>query len=87
MNPSTAAAWMLQRLEAEGCLYQDDVVDALLTAGADDLVRENDDGNVVIGTKVLTAFRTLSEDAVWVKPDRYWRWRVAEDELGRDQRG
>jgi len=24
---------------------------------------------------------------VWVKPDRYWRWRVAEDEPGREARG
>lgn len=88
MKPNDVAAWMLALIEREGCLYQDDVVDYLVKQDAEDLLRENADGNLVVGTLVLTAFRKLTEsDVVWVKPDRYWRFRVAEDEAGREARG
>ncbi|WP_089681937.1 DUF6953 family protein [Billgrantia gudaonensis] len=88
MKPGDAAAWMLSEIDREGCLYQDDVVDYLVKHGAEDLLRENADGNLAVGTRVLTAFRRLTEtDVVWVKPDRYWRFRVAEDEPGREARG
>lgn len=88
MKPNDAAVWMLALIEREGCLYQDDVVDYLLKQDAEDLLRENADGNLAVGTQVLTAFRKLTEsDVVWVKPDRYWRFRVAEDEPGREARG
>jgi len=88
MKPDEAAAWMLSLIEREGCLYQDDVVDYLVKQDAEDLLRENADGNLVVGTRVLTVFRKLTETGVvWVKPDRYWRFRVAEDEPGREARG
>jgi hypothetical protein len=79
---------MLAQLTQDGCVYQDDVVDALVRANAESLLRENSDGNLVVGAELLKAFRKLIEtDVVWVKPDRYWRFRVAEDEPGRDARG
>ena len=88
MTPDTAAAWMLVQVERDGCIYQDDVVDYLVKARREDLLTENADGNQVVGKAVLTAFRKLTETTVvWVKPERYWRWRVAEDEPGRDARG
>ncbi|MBU9227926.1 hypothetical protein KTD22_14965 [Burkholderia multivorans] len=88
MNPDAAAQWMLTKLEREGCIYQDDVVDHLVKAKAESLLRENADGNLVVGKAVLDAFLTLtSTTVVWVKPDRYWRWRVREDEPGREARG
>lgn len=88
MTPDTVAAWMLAQVEREGCIYQDDVVDCLVKAKVEDLLTENADGNQVVGKAVLAAFRKLTETTVvWVKPDRYWRWRVAEDEPGRDARG
>jgi|TARA_R110001599_G_scaffold47532_2_gene137813 hypothetical protein len=88
MKPNDVAAWMLALIEREGCLYQDDVVDYLVKQDAEELLRENADGNLVVGTQVLTAFRKLTEsDVVWVKPDRYSRFRVAEDEPGREARG
>lgn len=88
MTPDTVAAWMLAQVEREGCIYQDDVVDYLVKAKQEDLLTENADGNQVVGRAVLAAFRKLSDvTVVWVKPDRYWRWRVAEDEPGRDARG
>ena len=88
MTPETVAAWILAQVERDGCIYQDDVVDYLVKAKREDLLTENADGNQVVGKAVLAAFRTLTEaTVVWVKPDRYWRWRVAEDEPGRDARG
>ncbi|MDN7604210.1 hypothetical protein QZM68_31060 [Burkholderia gladioli] len=87
MLPSTAAHWMLEMLYRDGCVYQDDVVDMLTKANAETLLRENADGNLVLGNEVLSAFKKISVEAVWIKPDRYWRWRVNEDEPGREQRG
>jgi hypothetical protein len=88
MEAVEAAKWMLAKLEGDGCIYQDDVVDHLVKAKADALLRENSDGNLVVGRALLDAFKTLTETTVvWVKPDRYWRWRVKEDEPGREARG
>lgn len=88
MTPDTVAAWMLDRVEREGCIYQDDVVDYLVKAKREDLLTENADGNLAIGKTVLASFLKLTATTVaWVKPDRYWRWRVAEDEPGREARG
>ncbi|WP_374107013.1 MULTISPECIES: DUF6953 family protein [unclassified Halomonas] len=88
MKPDNAASWMLAEIERAGCLYQDDVVDYLVKQGADDLLWENAEGNLAVGRAVLVAFRRLTEEnVVWVRPDRYWRFRVAEDEPGREARG
>ena len=88
MDENSIAGWMVEQIHLEGCMYQDDVVDHLVKAKREDLLTENADGNLVIGKAVLAAFRKLTpEDVVWVRPDRYWRLRVAEDEPGRDARG
>ena len=88
MEAQEAAQWMLAQLERDGCIYQDDVVDRLVKARANGLLRENADGNLVVGRAVLDAFQKLTQTTVvWVKPDRYWRWRVKEDEPGREARG
>ena len=88
MDAQAASQWMLSQLQREGCLYQDDVVDHLVKNYADALLRENPDGNLVVGPDLLKLFRNLTEaTVVWVRPDFYWRWRVPEDEPGRDARG
>lgn len=88
MTPETVANWMLAAIQREGCIYQDDVVDYLVKSNQTDLLTTNADGNEVIGKAVLAAFLKLTkETVVWVKPDRYWRFRVPEDEPGRDARG
>ena len=88
MDTDSVAQWMLAEIERDSCVYQEDVVDFLVKSGREDLLVENSDGNQVIGKSVLAAFRKLTPDNVgWVKPDRYWRFRVAEDEPGRDARG
>jgi hypothetical protein len=88
IDATTTAKWMLAQLEREGCVYQDDVVDYVTRANVPSLLRENADGNEVLSSAVLNAFRALTETSVvWVKPDFYWRWRVNEDETGREARG
>lgn len=88
MDTKEAAEWMLDKIKQHGCIYQDDVVDYLVKSKAENLLRENSKGNLVIGRALLSEFRALTEnDVVWVKPDKYWRFRVPEDELGRDARG
>ncbi|SGZ17477.1 DUF6953 family protein [Moritella viscosa] len=88
MDTKSTSEWMLDKLEKEGCIYQDDVVDILVRSKCENLLKENADGNLVLGIPVLNAFKKLTIDnVVWVKPDRYWRFRVKEDELGRNARG
>jgi hypothetical protein len=88
MSPDSVADWMMRNLLRDGCIYQEDVVDMLVKAGAGDCLKENADGNLVLTPSVLASFKNLSPTAVvWVRPERYWRWRVPEDEPGRDARG
>ena len=88
MLPEQLAAWMQQRLHREGCVYQDEAVDVAIKAGSQDLYRINDDGNIVLSKPVLAAFQKLNaQTVVWVKPDRYWRFRCSTDEPGRQARG
>ncbi|EKO3534947.1 hypothetical protein K1L80_001516 [Vibrio fluvialis] len=88
MDAKSLATWMQLELENQGCLYQDDVVDHAIKSCAEQLLRENADGNQVIGREALNEFKKLnSKTVVWVRPDKYWRFRVPEDEEGRDARG
>ena len=88
MDAQAIAHWMLSEIEMHGCIYQDDVVDYLVKANAENFLKENGDGNLVVGHAVLDAFRKLTEaTVVWVKPNFYWRFRVPEDEPGREARG
>jgi hypothetical protein len=88
MDATEVSVWMRSQLDDDGCLYQDGVVDLLVKGGENALLRENNDGNLVLERKLLAEFRKLTQDdVVWVKPDKYWRFRVLEDEPGRDARG
>ncbi|MDX7830352.1 DUF6953 family protein [Aeromonas dhakensis] len=88
MTPAEVSAWMVAALKNEGCIYQDDVVDYLVKSGNEQLLKENADGNQAVGKAVLDEFlKATRETVVWVKPDFYWRWRVPEDEEGRNARG
>lgn len=79
---------MMRQLQREGCLYQQDVVDYLVKQDNEQHLKENADGNLALSSKVINNFRVESGDnVVWVKPDRYWRYRVNEDEPGREARG
>ena len=75
---------MVSKLQKDGCLYQDDVVDHIIRNDNDYLLRENADGNLVLDRPLLKSFKILtSHDVVWVQSDFYWRYRVLEDESGR----
>lgn len=88
MTVEDIAQWMLAQLEKDGCLYQDDVVDYLVKNNQISMLKENSEGNLVLKLSVNSAFKKRTIDnVVWVKPDRYWRYRVAEDESGREARG
>jgi hypothetical protein len=88
MEAKTVARWMLSEIENSGCIYQEDVVDFLVKENAETLLRENSEGNLVVGRKVLDAFQKLTQTTVvWVKVGFYWRFRVTEDEPGREARG
>ena len=88
MKLEDVVQWMLANLDKDGCLYQEDVVDYLVKNDLMDLLKENPDGNLVLKLSVNSAFKKKTEDnVVWVKPDRYWRYRVPEDEPGRETRG
>lgn len=79
---------MMTVLSNEGCLYQQDVVDYLIKGNNEQHLKENADGNQALSIKVINKFRVDSgENVVWVKPDKYWRYRVPEDEEGREARG
>lgn len=79
---------MMAQLEDDRCLYQQDVVDYLVKLDNDHLLKENADGNLVLSTPLINHFRKVSgNEVVWVKPDKYWRYRVPEDEMGREARG
>lgn len=88
MIVDSVVSWMLNALEKDSCLYQDDVVDYLVKNNAHDMLKENSDGNLVLNNNVLNAFKKSTEDdVVWVRSGFYWRYRVAEDEPGRNARG
>ena len=91
MNNKTAqdaVNWMLSKLEQDGCLYQEDVVDMLVKHNSESLTNENALGNLVVGKKLLGLFKKENEsNVVWVSSDKYWRFRVPEDEEGRTARG
>lgn len=88
MLVAEVADWMQKRLEKENCLYQEDVVDFLVKNKLESFLKENADGNLVLISSVLNAFKKLNADSVvWVKPDLYWRFRVPEDEDSREARG
>ncbi|MGP2789268.1 DUF6953 family protein [Serratia nevei] len=95
MNPNAPAltvndvsSWMMAVLSKDGCIYQQDVVDYLVKESNEQHLKENADGNQALSTKVINKFRDDSgEGVVWVKPHKYWRYRVAEDEDGREARG
>ena len=88
MDAKTVATWMLTELKNNECIYQDDVVDFIVKSKDESLLRENSDGNQVLNRQLLNEFKKLTEtDVVWVSPDLYWRFRVPEDEEGRNAKG
>lgn len=88
MDAKSVSLWMKDKLDKDGCLYQDDVVDYLVKAKEESFLKENSEGHLVLEQKLLNQFEKITKDiVVWVMPDKYWRFRVPEDEHGRNARG
>ena len=88
MQVNDVIKWMLKKLETDKCLYQDDVVDYLVKQNQMDFLKENSRGNLVLKLSINSNFKKHTLDnVVWVKSDRYWRYRVLEDEPGREASG
>ncbi|MGJ7244411.1 ATP-dependent RNA helicase HrpA [Morganella morganii] len=69
-------------------MYQQDVVDYLIKTNNEQHLKENADGNQALSRKLIDKFRIDSgSNVVWVKPDKYWRYRVNEDDEGREAKG
>lgn len=84
--PDDVAKWMLDELQREKCLYQETVVYDIESKFGKDFVRLNDNGNLAISRKVLSAFKKLTGDSViWERAERMWRFREKHDEPGRQQ--
>ncbi|HHR6440489.1 TPA: DUF6953 family protein [Providencia alcalifaciens] len=81
-------SWMMSKLSKDGCLYQQDVVDYLIKTNNEQHLKDNSDGNQALSRKLIDKFRIDSgSNVVWVKPDKYWRYRVNEDDEGREAKG
>ena len=88
MNILTLVNFMISELNNSGCIYQDDAVDFAVKSSGENLLRENSDGNLVFGLALLKEFKKKTIDnVVWVNAGKYWRFRVLEDETGRNARG
>ena len=86
MTPAEIAAWMRGCVESQGCLHQDEAVHEIMIRFGEEFAYFNDNGNPAIVPAVLTAFRDATEDdVVWTRRYRFWRWREADDEPGREQ--
>lgn len=60
----------------------------LVTNSGESFLGENSDGNLAVGLKLLKTFKDATEiSVVWIKQDLYSRWRVPEDEPGREAWG
>lgn len=81
------ASWMLAEVKREDTLYQETAAYEILERFGEEFTYYNANGNIAIGKDVLAAFLVLSEeDVVWIKSQRYWRLRTADDAPGREQK-
>jgi len=85
-TPDDVAKWMLGELQREKYLYQETVVYDIESKFGKDFVYLNDNGNLAISRKILSAFKKLTGDSViWERAERMWRFREQHDEPGRQQ--
>lgn len=83
-NAHDVALWMLDKLQREQSLYQQTVIFEIQTKFGDEFTCINNNGNLVIGKGVLAEFKKLTDgQVVWIKSDKYWRFREDFDELGK----
>ena len=75
-NPKTIAKWMLEELTREETLYQEEVVNDIVSKFGEEFAYINNNGNLAIDKQVLLEFRILTEKTVvWERGERFWRFR------------
>jgi hypothetical protein len=85
-TPEDIAEWMVTALERDKFLHQETAVYEIAQRFGDEFTYVNQNGNLAIDRRVLTAFRKLTEKTVvWEKGERLWRKRQEADEGGRKQ--
>ena len=85
-SPEAVAEWMVEELRELGWLYQDEAVEQIRKRFGKDFIYVSESGVESIDTRVLKAFRKLSEsEVVWEFSERAWRFRTPDDIPGRRQ--
>ncbi len=85
-TPEKIAEWMVTVLERDECLYQAMIVYGIAERFGHEFTYINQNGNMSIDRRVLTAFRKLTEKmVVWEQKERSWRKRQETDAVGRKQ--
>jgi hypothetical protein len=80
------AVWMLEEIKTNDYLEQSGAACTIHDEFGDDFVYTNDNGNLAIAKKVLTAFNKLSgDDVVWLRGEKAWAPRQDYHEPGRQQ--
>jgi len=85
MTPVEAAQWMKSLLDENGMLYQSEAASELIAHDDDRLAYYDDQGSLCVGKAVLTAFRKITPDAVYLRTDKMWRQREDYHLPGRQQ--
>ncbi|VEL96889.1 hypothetical protein ALT761_01882 [Alteromonas sp. 76-1] len=80
------AQWMLDEIDQNAYLEQGGAVYTIHEKFGDEFVYTNDNGNLAIAKKVLTAFNKLSGDSVvWLRGEKAWVPRQEHHYPGRQQ--
>jgi hypothetical protein len=85
-SESDVAEWMFAQLKRDKILYQEEVVHDIATQFGASFTYDNENGNLAISRKVLTAFKRVTGDSViWERGERCWRFREKFDAPSRRQ--
>jgi hypothetical protein len=80
-SASDVARWMRDEIHRERELYQEEAAYHIQETFGEDFVYINENGNLAIDKAVLREFRKLTErSVVWVRSERYWRFRESYDD-------
>ena len=73
-NTKDVAQFMFDKLNESNSLYQYDIVHDIETTYGDEFVYENENGNMAIEKKVLTAFNKFKKDndIEWDRSEKAW---------------
>jgi len=80
MDYRKIAEWMYEKLKENGILYHEEAVYGIMENFGEEYTYLNENGNSAIDRRVLKEFRKLTDrNVVWVRSDKYWRFRKEGD--------